>query len=243
MTGMSQRASSFIRGSESDRPSKAPVPMEADAIWQALSAAPGIGICVVTMEGVCTFSNPESCRIYMGDENFNSVGKRLDEIFPADWAEERIGYFKRVIEAREPMVVRQVWRGQQICMVLRPIIDADDEITHLLILSRPTENMEVVSKSTEVIESEFIGLGDLNVLTPRELVVLALLGQGLTLKEIAERLHRSFKTIDNHRASIGRKLQATDRLELARLASQAGLCVHDAELQRVATKVGAKKDI
>lgn len=213
-----------------------PVPMEPEMVWQALSAAPGIGVCIITVDGISVFSSPENRRIYWGDENVDTRGMSIDKLFPAEWAEERFTYIKRVVEERTPLAVRQVWRGKQICMVIRPVIGQDGEVTHLLCLSRPTETLDCCSDFTEVTESEFVELGELGVLTPRELVVLALLGQGLTLKEIAERLHRSFKTIDNHRASIGRKLRKTDRLALARLAAQAGLRVRDAELQRVEHK-------
>ena len=76
-------------------------------------------------------------------------------------------------------------------------------------------------------------LGPLEVLTPRELEVLALLGQGLSLKQIAKVLYRSVKTIDNHRASIGKKLAIDDRVKLAEIAFRAGLTVRDAERERV----------
>ncbi len=60
-------------------------------------------------------------------------------------------------------------------------------------------------------------------LTPREREVLELVGRGLTLPEIAERLCRSLKTIESHRLSLGRKLEAGNRVELARIAIAAGL--------------------
>lgn len=101
------------------------------------------------------------------------------------------------------------------------------------IVTRPANAGELAGLEGQVINSSFIELGDLSVLTPRELAVLALLGEGLTLKQIAERLHRSFKTIDNHRASIGRKLRESDRVGLSRLALEAGLTLADANLKRV----------
>lgn len=220
-------------GSRTD--SAAPVPIQPDAVWQALSAAPGIGVCVMTVDGVTVYTSAEHRRIYWGDDDasFDTTGKQFATVYPPEWVAERMGYVKRVVEERQPLAVRQVWRGHQILLVLRPVISPAGEVTHILCVSRPTENQDLTAQFGEVAESEFIELGELSVLTPRELVVLALLGQGLTLKEIAEKLHRSFKTIDNHRASIGRKLRKTDRLALAKLAGIAGLRVRDAELQRV----------
>ncbi len=63
----------------------------------------------------------------------------------------------------------------------------------------------------------------LEELTQRELDVLELVAKGLTLLEIAERLNRSIKTIESHRASLGKKLNASNRVELARIAIAAGL--------------------
>lgn len=61
------------------------------------------------------------------------------------------------------------------------------------------------------------------VLTPRELDVLRLLAQGLSKKRIAETLHLSVKTIDNHSTSIMSKLDIHNRVDLARYAIREGL--------------------
>jgi DNA-binding NarL/FixJ family response regulator len=63
----------------------------------------------------------------------------------------------------------------------------------------------------------------LDLLTRRELDILRLFGQGLTRIEIANVLHRSPKTIDCHRASLMKKLEVSDRVELARYAIREGL--------------------
>ncbi len=63
----------------------------------------------------------------------------------------------------------------------------------------------------------------LDALTPRELQVLRLIAQGKSRMEIARTLHRSPKTIDNHRAAIMEKLGIHSRVELARYALREGL--------------------
>jgi two-component system response regulator FixJ len=60
-------------------------------------------------------------------------------------------------------------------------------------------------------------------LTPRELELLGLLAQGRTSKEIAASLNVSAKTVDNHRAHLLTKLQASNVAELAAIAVRAGL--------------------
>jgi DNA-binding NarL/FixJ family response regulator len=55
-------------------------------------------------------------------------------------------------------------------------------------------------------------------LTPREREIVALIGEGLKNREIAERLAVAEKTIKGHLTSIFVKLDVQDRLELALLA-------------------------
>jgi len=63
----------------------------------------------------------------------------------------------------------------------------------------------------------------LESLTAREREVLGLIGRGMSLPQIARQLHRSQKTVESHRLSLGRKLEASNRVELARIAITAGL--------------------
>ncbi|MEM1213573.1 MAG: response regulator transcription factor [Planctomycetota bacterium] len=85
----------------------------------------------------------------------------------------------------------------------------------------------------EMIESGYADLGPLSVLSSRELEVLALLGQGMSAKEIAGVLHRSPKTVENHRNAIGNKLGVGDRVLLAAMARRAGLTRADAGKKRI----------
>jgi DNA-binding NarL/FixJ family response regulator len=60
-------------------------------------------------------------------------------------------------------------------------------------------------------------------LTPRELEVLQLLGDGLPNKSIAERLGISDQTVKFHVASISSKLGASNRTDAVRLGLRRGL--------------------
>jgi len=60
----------------------------------------------------------------------------------------------------------------------------------------------------------------LQELTNGELRVLHLVAQFLTSKEIADRLHVSYRTVQNHRANITRKLDLKGIHQLAQFAAQ-----------------------
>jgi DNA-binding NarL/FixJ family response regulator len=62
-----------------------------------------------------------------------------------------------------------------------------------------------------------------SALTPREQEVMRLLAEGLSSKQIAERLFISPKTVDNHRANILNKLGLHSTMELVRYAAKLGL--------------------
>ncbi|KAA0212793.1 MAG: hypothetical protein DYG94_13940 [Leptolyngbya sp. PLA3] len=210
----------------------------AAALCEAFVKVPGVGIALVSGKGEILYENEEIRKMYLDAPQGGFVGRRIPELFPPDWAQERLRLLQRVVSTGQGLALREVWRGRQILATMRPIPSEGGEDPVVLIISRPTEGSDPLSTldGFEVVESAFVELGDLSALTPRELVVLSLLGQGLTLKEIAATLHRSFKTVDNHRSAIGRKLNQTDRLMLARLAAQAGLRVDDAHLERVKFK-------
>jgi len=59
-----------------------------------------------------------------------------------------------------------------------------------------------------------------STLTDRELQLFTMLGSGLSTKEIADRLCVSPKTVDSHRASIKRKLQVRNTVELTCMAAR-----------------------
>lgn len=61
---------------------------------------------------------------------------------------------------------------------------------------------------------------ELDQLTPREKDVLRLIARGFAYKQVARRLEISIKTVETHVSSVLRKLQLSNRHELARWASK-----------------------
>jgi DNA-binding NarL/FixJ family response regulator len=61
---------------------------------------------------------------------------------------------------------------------------------------------------------------ELDQLTPREKDVLRLIARGFAYKQVARKLDISIKTVETHVSSVLRKLQLSNRYELARWASK-----------------------
>ena len=83
---------------------------------------------------------------------------------------------------------------------------------------------QVVKKLMELPEREArITDAAYGTLTPREQEVMRLLAEGLSRKEIAEKLFISPKTVENHRTNIMNKLDLHSTIELIRYAARLGL--------------------
>lgn len=226
-------------------------------LWESITKEPNTGVSIVDVEGKLLYVNEQAVRIYVGDDTrpADLLNRSLDEFLPRDFVEERMGVFRQVAADRNPRLVRSIWRGYQHLAWVYPL-EADDEsegegegdgeggpsddntdpVASLLILTRRSaereENIELLrDDSYEFVHAEVSDLGPLKVLSRRELVVLALLGQGLTLKEVAERVHRSLKTVQTQRDAIGRKLNVRNRSELQEIIIRAGLTLRDVEDQ------------
>jgi two-component system response regulator NreC len=63
----------------------------------------------------------------------------------------------------------------------------------------------------------------LDMLTPREQEVLALLAEGLTNQQVAEKLVLSVRTVESHRANIQDKLALRSRADLVKFAAEHGV--------------------
>jgi DNA-binding NarL/FixJ family response regulator len=64
---------------------------------------------------------------------------------------------------------------------------------------------------------------DYESLTSREQEIMRLLAEGLSVKKIAQSLYISYRTVENHRTSIFRKLKVKNAAELVHYATRLGI--------------------
>ena len=83
---------------------------------------------------------------------------------------------------------------------------------------------KVVKKLIGLPASDKVAPGsNYDTLTRREQEVMVHLVEGMSLNQVADKLFISPKTVENHRASIMRKLSLHSTLELVRYAAKIGL--------------------
>ena len=211
------------------------------AAWPALASDPTTGVAVVELAGRLVWCNEQTVRMFLGGGVSASEcwGRSfLDLGFPVEWINERLAMYERIRATGKAALSRTIWEGVQLLTWHYPLSSrGDDAVDQILAITRPTviglDDIPRDDGAYLTIVSEVMRLGPLDALTPRELDVFVLLGQGMTMREAAGVLHRSPKTIERHRESIGRKLAVGRRAGLSEAARRAGLTTADLTRKRV----------
>lgn len=199
-----------------------------------------VSIMIWDSKGTIVCANDVATRGFQQSSIDDLLGKTLYDFAPESWAMERYKVAKLAIETGHRITFLEILGGFRLRTLMRPIkveINGKQESFALITVEPITSKEYGYASSTKtnemVIHANFNDLGKLDVLTNRELEVLALMGQGLRAKDIAKQLCRSVSTVDNHRDNIGEKLDVHDRGELIAMAKLAALQVEDASRQRV----------
>jgi len=214
------------------------IKLPGDKMWEALACDPGIGCTILDGEGTIHCINATAAELFLQMRPEAVRGKKLSDVLPDRWTRERLEVFDQILVTKKPVILRYIRHGRQLQTTFR-LLDRDDHGKPRFIAVTTAGEQDPIScpENFEIRESGHTDLGRLDVLTRRELEVLALIKQGMTLDQIARSLHRSPKTIEKHRHSIGKKLKESSRVKLAQLAERAGLVMHDAELMRARVQV------
>jgi len=219
--------------SGSPMPNESAAELPPDSVWAALVSEPGTGVAVVDANHKIRYCNKTAARLMVGASPDDLIGRSLYDLLPKEIVDDHLERWRAMNHGNKPVLVRDMWRGQQVMLTIRHTSDPETDADHYLVVIRHVAGDQEAPSSMEMLVSDVIDLGPLDVLTPREIEVLALIGQGLIAKEIASVLGCAPRTVDVHRQSIARKLHVSDRVKLARIALDAGLMLKDAKRTRI----------
>lgn len=118
-------------------------------------------------------------------------------------------YAMRALKAGAQGYIMKASATEKVITAIRQILSGE------LYLS---EEMSRRAMATLVGRKKETGGSPLEDLSDRELEVFTLIGEGLTTRQIAEKLHLSVKTIETHRAHIKEKLNLKNSTELVQHA-------------------------
>lgn len=212
-------------------------------VWTSLVQDSSRSIVVCDREGRVLFANERAAEHVGLDRSATMTGTTIEEICEAEYAQERLSLIREVIDRNTPLAVEGMTRGRWYRTVIRPFPTPDQPMGLALLVHIPVpprrEGERVTHPEYEVCRAKIDDYGPLETLTARELEVLRLISEGNTTAEVARLLHRSVKTVEWHRVSLGTKLKVTNRVELARIAIRAGLVDVENALE---TRVKAAED-
>jgi DNA-binding CsgD family transcriptional regulator len=206
-----------------------------DEVWRALCHDAGFAVTVCDREGNIVYANEHSLRFFRWQQAVrlgrdptreHTDRRTMRDAAPHAAIEERLAFIARVCDTGRSLAYESLVQGIRLFITMRPV--ADDEGRRLVMITSRRMNAweraeDLTDGSTELVEPETHDPGILATLSPRELDVLILLGEGLPHADIAERLGLSIRTVERHRDRLGQKLRATNRVDLARFAFRAGL--------------------
>lgn len=192
--------------------------------WTALTADANVSITLLNEDGQFLYANEVAVRDFAGPSG-ELIGRRMSDVMPPEVAAERLEFVRAVTASGKPIAVEGMILGVLRRAVFRPLPPDDRGRRNVLCVCRMVTDVDktMTQDGVPVVRAKHDDLGVLGALTTREMEILRLIGKGLSTADIAKQLHRSVKTIEWHRVSLGTKLGVTNRVELARIAIRAGV--------------------
>ena len=123
---------------------------------------------------------------------------------------EEMVYAERALRAGALGYVHKEVAIEKVVLALREILAGNVYATEAV----KAKLLRKITRAKETQEGDPV----VDRLSDRELDVFSLLGQGLTTRAIAEKWHRSVKTVETYRANIKRKLDLDNSAALVREA-------------------------
>lgn len=187
--------------------------------WDALVEDSDCPIAVGDLSGHYLAVNKAFCDM-LGADRKQVVGSSLRKWFSSAFSDERILIRKHVAATQRVVRVLDMVRGKRYLSIIRPFNSPEYPSAVITTLAARAPDASEIPTLHPVTHTD---LGPLETLTPREFEVLRMIGEGYAQREIADVLHRTVKTVEAHRASLGRKLNVKKNIQLVQIALAAGL--------------------
>lgn len=202
----------------------------ADAMLRTIDRDPLTALHIATEQGLILYANDQAARVFLGKgvKGTDAMGYTWNDLFPAPLVEERLQVLRDILADGEPRYVRSIYFGLQVItrydlIGTLPGVAGGERVFLCVTRHEPRALGSGTLDGVRIVEPKLHHLGPLARLTPRELELLALVAEGMSITEIAETLQKSVHTVNEQRLSLGRKLGAQDRVRLAEIARDAGL--------------------
>jgi DNA-binding CsgD family transcriptional regulator len=199
-------------------------PLDAVSAVETLFFDAGAFVFAFSATGEIVNANAPGEALY-AEASPNPVGKTLRDVFGPEFAEEREQLIARALEADQVVRLLGMTCGVLLSETYRPAREAGRDdlvlmVAHAACLEGDFPSLRVAA---ERLFAKTHHLGRLSVLTERELELMHHISLGRSSETIAQIMHRSTRTVEWHRASLGQKLGCENRVQLARIAVRAGL--------------------
>jgi DNA-binding CsgD family transcriptional regulator len=201
-----------------------PISGDAAALWRLLVCEGRLSISIVDAMGVYRYLSPRMLE-FVGKKASDFLGRSLEDTMGPTAGGERLAFVRQAITAAKPLVLVESLAGVPLRTIIHRATAPTGEFLALCVhhIGAAATELPLDECRYTVITPVNHEITPLSKLTDREIEVLRMIAMGDSQAEIAAKIHRTVKTVEWHRASLGRKLGATSRVELARLAIRYGL--------------------
>lgn len=182
------------------------------------------------MPGLCGLARDRSSRLLWCNREYamaceqpteRLLGTTLADIMPSKAADERTRANEYATAHNCMVEYYQVYRGARWLTRVFPLRERAFSRPGCFVIHLRTTARDVASRQRSFVETP--ELGQLSVLTRRELEVIYCLACAMDVKTIASTVHRSVQTINDHIKSIHRKLNISSRTQLMKLVVEKGI--------------------
>lgn len=197
-------------------------PMSPDS-FEPFDGMPGCAAVALDSSMRILWCNAEFARVHGGSPS-QVVGSDLASKIAPPMAKEREALVRPALDEGKTVAFVQLDRGIRWLTRVWPLdANAFGKPGVFMVLKQGVTRRDPNATPPAFPMAKVGDLGELDVLTPRELEVFYYLAAGMTVADIGELLHRSPKTVERHLESLHRKMNFKNRAELVREAVERGL--------------------